>query len=255
MARKPTWTYEEETVKKIVLAVVIALLVPVTQAMASEVEFSGSLGAYSSYIWRGYKLSGDALQLQPSATASVSGFSANIWADYDSDTENVLEVDYTASYAFKLDTTSLEVGYIHYDVRNGTDSDELYLGATFDGFLNPSLTAYVDVNNGDGAFFVAGISHPLASGSQGSLELGGSISFIAGDDYVATKPDGESLSGLFNSEVSVRGSVPLSDHVALEPMVGYTFALTDDASDAIKAGSTKPDDAFLYGAVSLTISF
>ena len=60
---------------------------------------------------------------------------------------------------------------------------------------------------------------------------------------------------MFNGEVSLGGSFPLSDYVALEPVVGYTFALTDDASDAIRAGSTKYDDAFLYGAISLTVSF
>lgn len=241
--------------KKVAAVCLLVLLFPIANAFAADLEFSGSLGAYSSYVWRGYKLSPSALQLQPSATVSTSGFSANLWADYDSDADKVLEVDYTASYAFTLDTASLEVGYIHYDVRGGADSDELYLGAAFEGFLNPSLTVYVDVNEGDGAFFVAAISHPVAVGSEASIDFGGSVSVIADDTYVATDSSGDGFTGLFNGELSVTGFIPLTDRLALEPMVAYTFALSGKASDAIKAGSTESDDAFVYGAVTLTVSF
>lgn len=241
--------------KKILILSAAVLLLPLLNAGASDLTLDASMGAYSSYMWRGYRLSPEALQLQPSVTVSGSGFSANVWADYDTDSNDVLEVDYTASYAFDVDAVSLEAGFIHYDVRGGLDSDEVYMGASLGGFLNPSLTAYYDIDAGDGAFLVAGISHPLSLSDRASLDLGASVSFNIDDDYVAVKPNGDSYTGLFNGELSAGASVKLSEKVTLEPMVGYTFALSDTASDAIKAGSTSYDDSFFYGALSLAVSF
>jgi hypothetical protein len=238
-----------------VVVCLVCLAMPVATAGAGDVSFDGSLGLYSSYIWRGYRLSEDALQVQPSATVGVDGFSLNIWADYDFDTEEWLEVDYTASYAHDLDAFGLEVGYTHFDVREGLDSDELYVSAGFDSFLNPSLTAFLDVNQGDGAFVVADISHPVELTERTSLEFGASVSLVVDNSYVATDANGNEFTGLFNGHLSSAGSIAVTDRLSIEPMVGYTFALSGDASDAIKAGSTEPEDSFFYGAVTVSMSF
>lgn len=233
----------------------VSLALPAATAAAGDVTFDGSLSLYSSYIWRGYKLSNDALQVQPSVTARVDGFSLNVWADYDFDTEEWLEVDYTTSYAHDFDAFGLEVGYTHYDVREGLDSDEVYVSAGLDTFLSPSLTAFYDVNEGEGAFVVADISHPVELTERASLEFGASVSLVLDNSYVATDANGNEFTGLFNGHLSAAGSIAVTDRLTIEPMVGYTFALSDDASDAIKAGSTEPEDSFLYGAVTVSMSF
>ena len=257
MVKKRTWIFEGMTAMKntIFLLSLICVLAPTVTSSAADVNFDGSLGLYSSYIWRGYKLSEDALQVQPSATVAVSGFSLNVWADYDFDSEKWLEIDYTASYALDLDTVGLEVGYIHYDVRNGLDSDEVYLSAGFDAFLNPSVTAYYDFGEGDGGFVVADISHPVELNDHSSLSFGAAVSFVLDNSYTATDAHGNEFSGLFNGNLSATGSFALADGVHLEPMVAYTLALSDDASDAIEAGSTETEDSFLYGAITLAVSF
>lgn len=231
---------------------VIGFLTPV---QAGDPGFELSVGGYSSYIWRGFRLSEEELQIQPSATVSMGGFSANIWAEYDSDTEEWLELDYTASYGHAFDMINLELGYIHYDINEGLDSDEIYFSAGFNSFLNPSVTVYVDVNEGEGAFIVAGISHPVELSEMISLEFGAAASMIVDNGYVATDANGDEFTGLFNADLTASASIALCDFCSVDPMAGYTVAISDDASDAIEMSNSDGDDAFFYGGLALTLSF
>lgn len=239
---------------KVVLCI-LALIIPISSSSAIDVGFDGSVGAFSSYIWRGFRLSDEALQIQPSATVSFKGFSANVWAEYDSDTEEWLEVDYTAAYAHDFNKLSLELGYIHYDIRDGLDSDEIYLAAGYDVVLNPALTIYADINEGKGAFVTAGISHPVELNAWAGLEFGASISMIADNGYIATDENGDEFTGLFNSDLTASGSISIGEHFSVEPMVGYTLALSDNASNAIENSNSDGDDAFIYGGITLSASF
>jgi len=233
----------------------LCLLIPLSISEAADPGFEASLGAYSSYIWRGFKLSDDALQIQPSTTFSINGFSANIWANYDSDAEKCLEVDYTVSYARDFNRFNLELGYIHYDIRAGLDSDELYMSTKYDSLLNPTITVYMDVNEGKGAFIVAGVNYPFKMNSRATMEFGASASAVVNNGYVATNNRGEEFTGLFNCDLSAAASISLGERFSLEPMVGYTFSLSDDASYAIKNGSIEEDDAFFFAGLSVTASF
>ncbi|MBN1295765.1 hypothetical protein JXA80_03230 [bacterium] len=235
------------------LLVMAGLIMAGVPAIAMDMEFSASLDAYSSYIWRGFRLSEEALQWQPSVTMTLCGFSANVWAEYDTDSDEWLEVDYTAAYARSFDRLSLEIGYSHFDVRNGIDSDEAYLTAAYDCLLNPHATVYADVNEGTGVFLVAGIGHSIELTSWAGLDLGASASMIADNGYVATDAAGNEFTGLFNGEVTVTGIVTPVDWLTVSPVLGYTMALSDDASDAIKRTNSDGDDSFLYGGVNMTI--
>ncbi len=224
-------------------------------AQAADPGFEASLGGYSSYIWRGYRLSEEALQLQPSATVTLGGFSVNVWAEYDSDSDDWLEVDYTAAYARSFDRLNMELGYIHYDVLEGLDSDEIYINGVYDCLLHPGIKIYVDVNEGSGAFIVAGISHPVELTDRAGLEFGASVSMIMDDGYVAVDENGEEFTGLFNGDLTVAGSMALGDHFTLSPMAGYTVALSDDASDAISRANSDGDDSFFYGGLTAVVEF
>lgn len=242
---------------KSILFMCICAAIVTFPAVSNAADFNAefSVGGYSSYIWRGFRLTDEALQIQPSATLSVGGFSANVWAEYDSDTGEWLEVDYTAAYGHSFDMVNLELGYIHYDIRDGLDSDEVYLSAGLDIALNPTLTVYVDVNEGEGAFLVGGISHPVELTSYAGLEFGASLSMIIDNGYIATDRNGEAFTDLFNAELTAAASIAMGDHFSIDPMIGYTTAISDDASDAIKAANTDGDDAFFYGGIALTASF
>lgn len=225
-------------------------------AAAADFGFEASAGGFSSYIWRGYRLSENALQVQPSLTLTLDGFSANVWAEYDSDRDEWLEVDYTASYSRSFDRLNLEIGYIHYDVQQGgLDSDEIYIKSGYDSLLNPSLAVYADVNEGTGAFIVAGISHPVELTGRAGLEFGASVSMIVDNGYVAVDDNGQEFTGLFNGDLTVTGSIALGDHVTVSPMMAYTMALSDDASDAIGRSDSDGDDAFFYGGLTVGVEF
>lgn len=242
--------------KGIILLICSYLLaLSVFPTRAADIGFEASVGGFSSYIWRGYRLSENALQVQPSATVSLGGFSANVWAEYDSDRDEWLEVDTTAAYARSFDRLTMEIGYIHYDVQQGgLDSDEIYIKSGYDCLLNPSLAVYADVNEGTGAFIVAGISHPIELTGDAGLEIGASVSMIVNDGYVAVDDDGEEFSGFFNGDLSVSSSIALGEYVTISPLVAYTVALSDDASDAIKSANSDGDNAFFYGGLTLTVA-
>lgn len=239
----------------IVLPAIVMVNIVGFTATAADLGFEASAGGFSSYIWRGYRLSENALQMQPSVALTLGGFGANVWAEYDSDREEWLEVDTTASYSRSFDRLNLEIGYIHYDVQDGLDSDEIYIGGDYDCFLNPGIKVYVDVNEGSGAFIVAGISHPVELTGRAGLEFGVSVSMIVDNEYVAVDDNGQEFTGLFNGDLTVTGSIALGDHVTVSPMAGYTIALSDDASDAIGRADSDGDDAFLYGGVTAGVEF
>jgi len=78
---------------------------------------------------------------------------------------------------------------------------------------------------------------------------------IFDNGYIATDKNGEEFTGLFNAELTAAASIALGDHFSIDPMVGYTTAVSDDASDAIEMTNSDGDDAFFYGGVALTASF
>ena len=109
-------------IKKHRVAFMCALLAAFIAAPAANaaVTTEYSLDLVSAYVWRGYSVT-DGLVLQPSVTSShESGFSLNIWGNYDLDDVNgaagdFIEVDITLSYAFPSEGSfSAEVGLIEY---------------------------------------------------------------------------------------------------------------------------------------------
>ena len=75
-----------------------------------EAKVTGEVAAsiLSAYIWRGQELSRHSVVIQPSATVSYQGFSANIWGNLDtkpyasgaeSYSSNFTETDVTLSYS------------------------------------------------------------------------------------------------------------------------------------------------------------
>ncbi|HPQ42294.1 MAG TPA: hypothetical protein PLV45_18125, partial [bacterium] len=97
--------------------------------------------------------------------------------------------------------------------------------------------------------------HPLELSACAGLEFGASLSMIFDNGYIATDKNGEEFTGLFNAELTAAASIALGDHFSIDPMVGYTTAVSDDASDAIEMTNSDGDDAFFYGGVALTASF
>ncbi len=90
-----------------------------------EDKVTGEIAAsiLSAYIWRGQELSRHGVVLQPSATVSYKGFTANIWGNLDTKpyaagsekySSNYTETDVTLSYSRKFGIVQVGGGYIYY---------------------------------------------------------------------------------------------------------------------------------------------
>ena len=151
----------KKTAAVLAAAGILTLYTAVAPANAAEGSADASVGVFSKYVWRGMTFSEKAV-VQPTVGLSYGGFSANLWANYDTDLETPNETDVTVSYGRSTGKLSYEAGAIYYGLEGVDDTTELYLSVGYDVILSPSATLYWDVDAGDGGFLVlaAGYSIP-----------------------------------------------------------------------------------------------
>jgi uncharacterized protein (TIGR02001 family) len=152
-------------------AVIGALMVPLTAIHAEEAapaedsgfSFSANVGLFSDYIWRGQSQT----QRQPALQGGFdmehsSGFYAGVWAsnvewttDSGAMSDNSLEIDGYAGYAFDVAGVGLDVGILQYwypgDMTAGqadTDATEVYGGISYDfGLFSAGYTLYYTISD------------------------------------------------------------------------------------------------------------
>ena len=149
-------------IKKTALA--LASLVAGVSAQAQDAAVSSEGSALSvtvdvtyvsDYVFRGQKLAG--ASIQPSVEASYGNLYAGAWNSSPISTstdftgaEAVSEIDFYAGYGFDLtEKLTLDAGVTRYtyDGGSGIDSTEVYVGASLDVILTPSLYYYYDFDN------------------------------------------------------------------------------------------------------------
>lgn len=164
--------------------------VPAAEEPTAEKDwsFSADFTVYSEYIFRGVDLSGSDILLSPSATFGYKGFSAYYWGGFnDADPGGPAggrwyeETDLGADYTFtlldgKLSITGGAVWYLYLDRLSGADTVELYGKASYDTFLQPSVSLYWDIDELHGGYLTFGISHSFDIGSKIGLPEGQSLS-------------------------------------------------------------------------------
>ena len=247
-------------------------------------EIAASL--LSAYIWRGQELSRQSVVIQPSATVSYQGFTANIWGNLDTRpyaagdqkySSNYTETDVTLSYSRKFGIFQVGGGYIYYGLAsltpNGTDpldSQELFVSAGLDTVLAPTLTVCREIDHYHQWYATLGVSHTFALHEKIGLKLAGNISYLLStDENTYPKFDGDSLpttdkfNNFHDGVVSVSLPVTVISSLTVTPMVSYVFPLSDDAKYEMKARglqetavpSDKDSASFLYGGVTLSYTF
>lgn len=276
---------------RILMAALSALLMlSAAPAMAEEstedsVTGDVTVSVLSAYIWRGQELSRHGAVVQPSATVSYKGFTANIWGNLDLKpysafnedlSKNYTETDVTLSYARQFGIVNAEAGYIYYALAGGStgaedlqDSQELYLSIGLDTLLAPTLTVYKDIDHYRQWYATLGISHAFEFHKRVSLELAAQVSYLKSEDsdtYSEFNSSALATTEKFNNfhDGTISASLPVSvtDRLTITPMLAYVFPLTKDAKYEMKGrglkGSVFPserDSAFLYGGVALSFSF
>jgi len=251
----------------------MVIFAPALRAGAEEERptVTASVGAFSKYIWRGFELSNDSIVIQPSITAGYKGFSMNLWGNLDtsfddkdpttSDKAEWSETDWTLEYGRDFGPVRLAAGYIYYDLDGVDDSQEIYLSASWNVLLTPTLTIYREVAHLPGWYFKLGLSHSFKLGGDISLDLAGSVGYYYSDDEAFAEVDdalnatSDKYRAFHDGNLSVGLKVPLGTYFVLNPMLSYSFPLSNKADNLIKSTSYDGDSDFLYGGINLSMTF
>jgi hypothetical protein len=255
--------------KRVFTVILVGLMsITFSHAMAEEDKpaASAAVGAFNKYIWRGYELSDDSIVVQPSMTVGYKGFTVNLWGNLDTefddrdpatpDEKEWSETDFTLEYARVFGPARLAFGYIYYDLDGVDDSEELYLSGTFNVALAPTLTVYREIAHAPQWYVRLGIGHSFDLGRGMSLDLAGGVAYSYSDDDAFTKENStEKYRAFHDGNVSAGLKVPLGRYLVVNPIIAYSFPLSGAAEDKIRATSFSDDSDFLYGGVSVVLSF
>lgn len=260
----------------VIVLLVVTMFLGAVPAFGEEDKPSADLSVslLSAYIWRGQQLSKNSLVIQPSATFSYKGFSANIWANYDTDLyddiesrDNLTETDYTLSYDHDFGLVSASVGYIYYALDQALDSQEFYVSASLNTFLSPTLTVYREFAHYSSTYITLEVSHSIPVVQDISLDFSLLGSALFSDDAGAyPDPDdpGDKYSGLHHGKARVAMSIPLSSFISaksamyfsITPEVDWVFPLSGDGSkDMSHRALGSSDNNFIYGGATMSFSF
>jgi hypothetical protein len=211
-------------------------------------SISTDVGVFSQYVWRGYALSDESIVIQPSVTLGYEGFSLNVWGNYDTDYfdtgTDYNETDITLSYDWTYEIVKMGVGYIYYDLEE-EDTQEFYFKATFEGYLNPSLTFYKDIEAAEGWYVNIGISHSYAITNLYNLDLSASIGYYDLND--------DSYSKLHDGNITASMTLPINDNLSMTPSLSYIVGITEEAKDKIR--DYKGNSDHFVGGFTCTYSF
>jgi len=155
-----------------------------TEKPSSPISASGSMSFASRYLFQGIDYSNSKPVLNPEADVSVGPITTKLWMNHDLDLRVSNEFDLSVLHEWKAKKFSFTTGYTYlwYPHREGWNpSQELYLEASRDGVLNPSLSVHYDFDAGKGTYSTLGISHGFER-HAGTLTLGANL-FYQGHYY------------------------------------------------------------------------
>lgn len=246
-------------------------------AAAEEAKPTADLtvSALSQYVWRGFAYTKDSVVLQPSMTVGYQGFALNLWGNLDTDrwegtdvgSDNWTETDLTMSYSWTMGPASLSAGYIYYALDpfvSTSDTQEVFLSATLNTLLSPTLKVYRDFDHFAGWYATLGVSHALPIKDDISLTLGAQVSYLAADEassYADPDDASDEYNDFHDGLLSASVKIPVNQYVSITPQLYYSFPLSSDAKDLLKAtnagaaGIGRNDADFVYGGVAVSLAF
>lgn len=227
------------------------------------------MGLFSKYIWRGFEMSHNSLVIQPSATLAYNALSLNIWGNLDTDRRitaadgsvsndsEYTETDLTLAYAKNLGPVKLSGGLIYYGMDGMTDSQELFVSATLNTILNPTISVYREIAHLPSWYVNLGVSHSQELVNKITLDLAASAGYYYSDDsaFSEVKDPQEEYRAFHNGLVSVGLTIPFGKYVSVKPMIAYSFPLSGTADDYIKATGISDHSGFVYGGITLSAAF
>lgn len=237
-------------IKKTILALAALTAGVSAQAATESNALSVTIDAtyVSDYVFRGVKL--DDASLQPSVEAAYGDFYAGVWYSTSyRDNASPSETDLYAGYGFQVtDVIKLDGGltrYIYSNTNQSADSTEIFLGATADVTLSPSLYYYYDFDLEVSTVEASiGYSFPIDA-IKASLDLTGKVGYVYAHDAAPGAIEDYTY-------LSAGVAVPfkLNDNATLTVGADYIY----NSEDAI-AGYNGGDDDIVVGKVGVSIGF
>ncbi len=219
-----------------------------------KVTGSASIGVFNKYIFRGYEMSGSSAVIQPSLSASYKGFSATFWGNIDTGQhvtqsfnpgtaegqKGYNETDLTLSYTRSFNKLSLTGGYTYYGTKYASETEEFFLGISYDTYGKPALTVYRDVNSFPGTYLNLSFAHSLKLYKEVTLDLGASFGYFMGSGnywktYETSTADytGSKYRGFHDGMVKAGLTIPVTKSVSVQPTLQYWFPLSGDAKRTV----------------------
>ena len=218
-----------------------------------------------------FELSDDSIVIQPSINLGYKGFGFGFWGNLDTDFDDMdpavpnnskwTETDFTLEYEKGFGPIALGAGYIYYALDAADDSQEFYVRATLDVPLSPSLTVYREIAHLQGWYINLGLSHSVELPRSMSLNVSGGIGYYYSSDDAFVEVDSQlnpttrKYRAFHDGLISASLTIPLGKHVTCNPVLAYSFPLSGEADDILTSSSYSGDSDYLYGGITLSISF
>jgi hypothetical protein len=228
----------------------------------SRAEITAEAALMSAYVWRGQVYNNDPV-VQPQLTISQYDVSLNIWGNYNiagSDSSGVSsdfsEIDFSLAYTLPvaLNELAFDVGAIHYTFPN-TDANattELFLSATVLSWVDtvvaviPSLTAFYDVDEADGAYFLFDVVFPYEVSEYLAVEGGVSAGYgnTSYNSYYWTGDAGW-------NDYNFYGNASYEIMEGLTASVNLTYTLLEGGNIKDAANDNYDNDKKFYGGINI----
>ncbi|MFO0753018.1 MAG: hypothetical protein U0411_06805 [Thermodesulfovibrionales bacterium] len=239
-------------------------------AEEAKVTGSASMGIFNRYVFRGYEFSSDSIVIQPAINLSYQGFGVGFWANIDTDehtTQSFLgsgrlghksfnETDFTLSYTYALGKLSLTGGYVYYALKYAAETEEVFLIASYDIIAKPTLSIYRDITSYPGTYISLALSHSVPLYKTVTLDLGASAGYFVGDDKIFRTVDGSGKRyRAFHDGLLKAGlTIPVVKNTVLQPVVSYSFPISDRARRHSYNPNGHIDDTITTG-ISVVFTF
>lgn len=250
----------------------LTMLAGVAAAEESKPTADLTVSALSQYVWRGFATTKDSVVLQPSMTVGYKDFAFNLWGNLDTDrwggadagTNSWTETDLTLSYNWNMGPVAMSGGYIYYGLDSVPDTQEVFLSATLDTLLKPTLKVYRDIDHSAGWYATLGVSHSVPVTKELSLDLGAQVGYLAADNassYADPHDTTKAYRNFHDGLLSAAMKIPVTQYLAVTPQLYYSFPLSSDARDLLKdangsdSGIGRRDASFVYGGVAVSLTF
>lgn len=238
--------------KRIIFNIVTALFFFTFSAHAfaeNGPRYRIDLSYMSKYVWRGAVFQGDGV-FQPSLSGDMGNLSVNLWGNAGMTDKNgatqMNEWDYTIEYSYAAGSIGYSAGVIGYTFPNsgGPGTTEIYVGASYETILNPSLTFYYDLEAVEGTYISLGTGYRIPVGKITNLDILGAIGF--GDEKMNRALYGSGFSGAGLADVlfGVSASFGILENFSVTPSVSFSSILDRDGQNSYDAMNMSYTNAF-----------